>query len=431
MTLSGVGLEAAAFRFFFDKDESNYKNSVFTTWFTGRLLITFITIIIVYLFLGNWLIVNYLESDQARILLIIVLSNLLFSIIPNIINTWFVIYKKAFYSLLFSIFLTILSSGLSLLFVFVYKLQVAGFFLGQTVAFTIASIVGYFLFRRKSKSLRFDFTLFKNMAKYGLKVIPGTLSNNFLLFFANLIILTITSQHLLGIFQVGYTIATVILFFTSGFSQAFGPFSLSLKDEDFKYFCKWSLDIYVSLLCLICFSIGILYPEIITLLFGTKYSESIVVAGILTFSNFILSIGTIASISFVKTKKVGYYGVIVFFGNLIHIALIYILTGNFGLPGASTSFLLINLLVVITMFYFSNSILPIPFRFLKNLLILLSFLSFYFLIANIQNHYYSNLFFKILYIIFGVLFICLANYSNIKKGIKLYSQYKKFRKQSF
>ena len=429
MTLSGVGLESAAFRFFFDKEDINYKFSLFTTWFTGRLVITIVAISIVYLFFRNWLIVHYLESDQANILLIIVLATLPFTIIPSIINTWFVIYKKAVYSLLFSVSLTILASGMSLLFVFVFHLQVTGFFLGQAVAYGVASLFGYFLFRSMKKPFNFDMTLFKSMAKYGLKVIPATLSNNFLVFFATLIILTATSQHMLGIFQVGYTIATVILFFTAGFSQAFGPFSLSLKDEEFKYFCKWALDIYVSLMCLICFSIGILYPEIISLLFGAKYSESIVVAGILTFSNFILSIGTIATIGFIKTKRIGYLGVIVFFNNLIHLGLIYILTINYGLFGASISFLVITMLTVSTMFYFANKVLPIPYRILRNFLILLTFLAFYFITISIQNHFTTSLLFKIGYIILGIIFICLVNFSNIKKGLKLFVQYTKFKKQ--
>lgn len=429
MTLSGVGMEAAAFRFFFDKEDINYKYSIFTTWFFGRLVLTFVAISIVYLFLRKWLIVHYLDSDQAHLLLVIVLATLPFSIIPSIINIWLVINKKAFYSLLFSVLLTILSAGLSLLFVFAFKLQVVGFFLGQAVAYTVASIFGYFLFRSRKKSFRFDFTLLKSMIRYGLKVIPATLSNNFLLFFATLIILTITSQHLLGIFQVGYTIATVILFFTAGFSQAFIPFSLSLKDEEFNYFCKWSLDIYVSLMSFICFSIGILYHEIIALLFGIKYSGSIEVAGILTFSNFILSIGTIASISFVKTKKVGLYGIIVFSGNLIHLLLLYILTTNFGLQGASVSFLIISLLVVSTMFYFSNNILQIPFQLVKNLLILLFFLAFYYFIASIQVPYISDFLSKILFIVLGGIIISLINYTNIKKGLNLFKQFKKFKEK--
>ena len=206
MTISGLGLEAACSRWFYDKDDPQYRNKLFTTWFTGRLVVSILLSLLVFFIFKNWLIKNHLNSENGSWLILILLISLLFNIIPSLLNFYFILNKKPTHSLVFSISLALLSSILCVLFIFVFKLDIAGFFLGQMVAFIIASLYGFAFYKKKINSFQFDFHLFRDMVRYGVKVLPATLSNNFTLFFAILIIQSLTSQHDLGIFQVGYTL---------------------------------------------------------------------------------------------------------------------------------------------------------------------------------------------------------------------------------
>ena len=417
VTISGLGLEAAATRWFYDKDDPIYKNKIFTNWFAGRFVVSTILSLLVFFVFRNWLINNHLKSENGTWLILIVLISLFFNIIPSLLNYYFILNKKPTHSLVFSISLALLSSLFCLVFIFIFNLDIAGFFLGQLAAFFVASLYGFAFYKKKINSFRFDFHLFRDMVRYGIKVLPATLSNNFTLFFAILIIQSLTSQHDLGIFQVGYTLATGITFFTGGFSQAFLPHALSMEEAKFKKFCTWSFDIYCSLLVFVCFTLGIFYKEIISILLTNKYSESEFVTGILTFSYFIISLNTIASMSMTKAKKVGIFGVVILIANIFQLGILYILTKSNGITGAAFSFLLINFCSVSVIFYFSHTILSIPYKYTKNFLLISIFFASYYVIVLYQSSFFEPLIMKFIFVIAGALLILALNFNNAKRLI--------------
>ena len=414
-TLSGLGLEAASSRWFYDKEDPLYRNKIFTTWFAGRLFGTMLLSLLVYFLLKNWLLNNHLKTDDGSRLILILLASLFLNIIPTQLNYYFVLNKKATHSLVFSLSLALLSSLFCLAFIFFLNLDIVGFFLGQLVAFALASLYGFAFYKRKIKTFQFDFQLFKEMVRYGTKVLPATLSNNFAFFFAILIIQSLTSQHELGIFQVAYTLATGITFFTGGFSQAFIPHALSIEESYFKKFCIWSFDVYCSVLVFICFLLGIFYNEIVLILLSNKYAECVVIAGILTFSHFIISLNTIASMSMTKAKKVSSFGIVILVANLIQLFLLYFLTESNGIKGAAFSFLIINFLSVSVIFYLSYHILEIQYRYAKNLLIIITFFGGYFLINHFISSFSNPLFIKFLFAIAGSIIIILFNFNSLKQ----------------
>lgn len=391
VTISNMGLDSASFRFFYDTEDPQKKNEIFITAFFGRLFLALI-ISLITLIVFKWTPLRHVlpEKDGIKLLLLI-LANLFLNIIPTLLSSLCLAYRKPVTSLFLSILITVLSAGSGLLLVIVFKAGVYGFFAGQGLAWIVATLIGIVLFFVKVKSFQINVPLLKEMLIYGAKLTPSSLSNNFLLFFATLIIKSYTSLHDLGIFQVGYTLSMVIMFFSSGFAQAYVPYSLSLKDDEFRDLSVWILDVYCSAMSFISFVIVVFLPQLIYILLPPVYLQSYKVAGVLTFANFVTSIGTIASISFSKTKKVGIYSFIIVSFQLFQLLLIVFLSKQFGIIGAAFSFLIINLISVAALFYFSNRILFIPFRLLKNTAIIFLFLASYFLLMKWQPQLLINI----------------------------------------
>ena len=407
------------FSWFYDQNDSDYRKKVFSCWLTGRLVISVLLSLLLFLLLKNWLLARHLKTEQGGLLILVIAGNLLFNILPTILNHYFILNKKPVHSLILTVSLTLLSSGFCLLFVFVFHFDVLGFFLGQLLAFFLISLVAIAFFRKSLGIFQFEVSLLREMLPYGLKVIPAHLSNNFSFFFATLLIQSLTSQHDLGIFQVGYTLATGITFLTGGFSQAIVPHALSLDENDFKRFCVWSLDVYCGILLLLCLSLGVFYSDIIPWLLSNKYIESTKIAGILTFSHFIISLNTIASLGMTKAKKIGVFGVVILLSNIIFLLVLYVLTNNYGLLGSSLSFLIMNISSVSLIFFMGHKIMPISYHYLKNLLLVLSFILLYQLFASNALIDSSHFIPKFLIILFATGILVVFNLKNVNRFIVL------------
>lgn len=360
-TLSGWGLDSAAGRFFFDDSTTSYRNRLIKSWFIGRVCITFIFSLVFYIVYSIFL-TGYFGL-QSEYLSWLIISNLFLSIVPYMLNTLFVLYKRALLTLCVSVLLTLLSSIASLWFVVKENMGVTGFFAGQTLSFGFFTLAGVILYFLRVKKASVDFLLLKQMLIYGVKLLPGTLSNNFVFLIATIIIKEQLGIATLGIFQVGYTLSTLILFLTSGFSQAFVPHALQLNGDAFKNYCKQVFKFYAILLTICCLILALLMKDIIQLLLPSSYLLSWEVAGIMLFANFILSVGNIASIGFIKTKKIEFYGVITVIMNLSQLIFIYFFTFLWGLEGTSIALLANSFLTIILLFYYAEKVYRIKYNF--------------------------------------------------------------------
>jgi O-antigen/teichoic acid export membrane protein len=363
LALSPLGLDMAATRLFFDKEKD--KNQIFATWFYFQLLVTIVIFLIVAFCFSSYISSTYLKIKNGHFLIMIVLLNLFLSILPSILNISFILNKAPFKALLRTVLLTLISAISSLILVFYYDFGVWGFFLGQTIGFFIISIIGLFHFRKALFHFSLDVPLLKEMVNYGIRSVPGYVSNQLFLFFSSMVIQRFTSQESLGYFQVAYTLASGLLIFTSGFAQAFVPQSLSYYDnkEELTKFCTGIFRIYTAAMSLICLSIGIFYYEIVHILLTSKYLGSVVIAGILTYSNFVISLNAIANTGLLVTKSVTLQSKILVISNGINLLLLVIFTKYFGVVGSAFSYLIAQSLSVFLTFRFSQKEVYMPYSF--------------------------------------------------------------------
>lgn len=370
--LCGMGLDSATARWYYDNTEPLYMKQIFSNWFFvqfGATMLVSLLIITGLLFFPSG---NFLKTQHPETLVILVCVNMLLNIPLSIVNLFYVLQRKPLPSVYFSVAVALLSALVSLLLVFKFNLGLIGFYLGQTIALLLCSIVAIVIAVKKLIHFNYpDVELIKKMVKYGASIIPANISSYFLLFVSSIIIRSFISQADLGYYQVGYTIASGILILTIPFNQAFQPLSFSIMHQPHAgKFYELIFDIYCAAMCLVCLVLGLFLKEIMHFLVTDKYAPSTFIAATLSFSNFIYSINTIAVIGMAIEKKIRYFGIIVALCNLLNIGLVFFGTRLGGINGTALSFVLGNCITIFLLFYYSQKIHFIPYRFLPNVLLI-------------------------------------------------------------
>jgi O-antigen/teichoic acid export membrane protein len=371
-----LGLDAAVSRWFYDDTGLAHRKKIYSNWFFTHIGNAIIAAIIILLVGQFYFLDRFIPVQNDRLLLLIVVVNIIMYVPPAVTNSFFVQSKKPIPSAVFSLLSSLFSALFSLYFVFKLNMGLIGFYLGQTVAFSLYTLFGSILYLRKLISYKFfDLAELKKMIRYGINVIPANVSGQLLLFLSALIIQSFASSKGLGYYQIAVMLASGILLVTWPFTLAFQPLSFSIMNEPYSnQFFSFILKVYVILGCGLCLLLSLFYPEIIHVLVTDKYADSAAIAGILTFGNFIYSLNTIAALGMSKVKKLKHFGRVVSISNIITIGAIYIMSKYFQLNGAAFALISGQTLITAGIFYYSQKEYHIPYDLLKvSILILIAF----------------------------------------------------------
>ena len=185
-----------------------------------------------------------------------------------------------------------------------------------------------------------------------------------------------------------------------------------MNKSEANQFYTLTFDLYCICLSVVCLFVGLFMKEIIAILLTNKYSDSLFVAAVLCFSNFIYSLNVIGATGMAREKKIYYFGIIVSAFNLITIGLIYFLTLLYGINGAATAFIFGQSMAIVFIFYYSQKAYFIPYRILANAFsIIISGLFFLVGYYSISIYPFLSLYIRVgLFLLFIVfLLICYKN----------------------
>jgi O-antigen/teichoic acid export membrane protein len=167
-----------------------------------------------------------------------------------------------------------------------------------------------------------------------------------------------------GLFQVGYVIATVVALGTTAFQQAWGPFSLSIhRDTGANAFYAQALLLYLWIGLLGAAAVSVFSPEILRVFTTPAYLGAWTVVPFLAFSYVMSGLTYIASLGPSLAKRTAPTAVAVGVASVLNLALNFILTPRYGKEGAALATLLSQAVVPLYLFRSSQRLYPIPYRF--------------------------------------------------------------------
>ena len=365
-------LDNSASRWFYDsKDEADHKQT-FGTWIWFQFILS-IAVAIIVILLSPYLVNTFFKEDGKPIYFILPAITLITNILPAVINNWYRVHRRPLATVLFSLFQSIITIGLSVLFVIVFRWHITGVFAALAISSAIFSLVALLQMHGWFSTKYFSKQRLTVMLKYAVPFIPAAIAYWLLNSTDSYFIAFFKDKAEVGLFGIGAGLASGIALFTVAFQQAWGPFAFSImNDENAK-------QVYANVFLLYGYVTGFLAallmlfaPEILMILTAPAYHDAAWVAGILSYNLVLIGFTYIASIGISIAKITAPYGIAMLFATILTIILDIILIPKFGKEGSAIATVAAQLIVPAYLFYKGHQVYPIKYKYVEVLLAIVS-----------------------------------------------------------
>lgn len=385
-----MGLDSAAHRWYWEKDDEYYKKKTISTWFWFQIICSIIFSLI-FLTFSRQLSRILLQKEEYNVYFKIIALYFPFSVSNSILINLFRMQRKALSCLYYTLFFSLLNILSSIILVLFFKFGISGVLYAQVITFLLNTIFSLFILKEWIRPTYFSDDFLKKMLRYSLPLIPASLSYWIVNLSGNYFVNYLTDTSQVGLYQVGNTIASGIGFITGAFQQAIGPFALSIfKENHSKKIYADILSYYVIILCLLCVLFNLFSYEILIFFTNRNYEGSHKVIPLLTFTYIAIGMSYVAMIGSTIVKTTKPYAEAVIISAIIVIFLYVILIPKFGIIGASISSLISQFFIVIYIFLKSQKLYKIPYQFKDVIFILIFSLTLSLIASNIKFKNYLN-----------------------------------------
>lgn len=260
----------------------------------------------------------------------------------------------------YSLLLIVLSAAL----VLGLRMGLLGGIIAQVVACVAGAVASIVLLGSWIHPRYFELARLRAMFWYSLPLVPAGVSywvvNTSDRYFVQLYDTTAE----VGLYAVGSALAAAVVLATGAFQQAWGPYALSIhKDEGAREFYANVFLAYCAVGGFACAGLALFAPEIILLFAPATYVGAATIVGLLSLSYLLIGLTYIAAVGPAiarSTKPVGYS---MMFAAALNIALNYALVPRYGKVGSAAATMLAQSVVPVYVFWRSQRLYPIPYRF--------------------------------------------------------------------
>lgn len=356
-------LDTATGRWFYDSKETEDHKKTFGTWIWFQFTLS-VTIAIIVIILSPWLVNTFFKEEGKPIYFILPAITLVTNMLPAIISNWYRVHRRPVATVTFSISQTVLTIGLSVLFVIVLRWHITGVFAALAISSTVFSLVALQQMHGWLHVKYFSLARLKPMLTYAIPFIPAAIAYWLLNSTDSYFLAYFRDKAEVGLFGIGASLASGIALFTGAFQQAWGPFAFSIMNDGN------AKQVYANVFLLFGYVMGLVAallmlfaPEVLMLLTAPAYYASAWVAGILGYNLVLIGFTYIASIGISIAKVTAPYGQAMLLATILTIILDIILIPKFGKEGSAIATVAAQLLVPGFLFYKGQKVYPIPYKY--------------------------------------------------------------------
>jgi len=368
-TCASLALDSAAGRFYWDSEDPVSRKSALACWAWCYLTTTSLVAVAVIVFADNLsvkLVGTGAAAASLRLAGVTLPLNVLGLVFMNRLRWQRRPWGVTAYALATSVITIVLTA------VLVLRMHrgVEGVFLAQFVMSLATTVCLIALVRDWIHPRYFELNRLKAMVRYALPLVPTVIGLWVVDVIDRYFLQVYASTTQVGLYEIGYSIAAIVALGTGAFQQAWIPFAMSIQAApEAKQVYANTLIAYAWVGCLGCAGAAIFAPEVLRLLTTKAYYGADSVVACLAFSYLLMGAGNIAALGAAVTKKTVSLGIAVIGSAFGNIALNFLLVPSYGKDGAAWATLLSSTVVPAYLFYRSQKLYPIPYRFGKPILI--------------------------------------------------------------
>lgn len=262
---------------------------------------------------------------------------------------------------------TVLNGFLSLFFIFIIGMLWEGRLLGQVIAIVLFGMVSiFFLFKQKlfKKPLTPKLDI-QDALKFGLPLIPHVLGAFAIYSMDRIIITNLLGTAVVGIYMVGMQLGQAIGLLADSFNKVFSPWLMNSLSNEYVDRLRIVKNTYISMVSIL--SVGFIWAAISTYflpyIVGERFQEAKNIIWLICLGFSLQGLYYLITNYIFYTKKTKFLAIITFASGLINIPLTYVFVKYYGLEGAAYSFLGVQFIFFIFVWYLSAKVYPMPWLF--------------------------------------------------------------------
>lgn len=357
---TGLNIHGAINVNFFKMDKEVLKNFIGNCIIilnVSTLIIMFITLL-TYLFFSEKF---YLTLDLIILAIFLAFSQFLTTI--NLL-LWIAEERPKEYGI-YQIIQTLIITGLTIIFIIGFGMKWEGQILAMSIGtFTFSMLSIFFIIKRGYLISTPNIYHIKDALKFGIPLIPHTLSGLAKNGADRLIIMSLLGATITGIYSVGYQIAMVIGVLATAFNKAWSPYLFKVLSSEPTYSEKLKIVkfSYLYFIGILLFSIIFAYlVELVLPYFvGTSYLDASKIIIYLSIAFAFDGMYYMITNYIFYVKKTHLLSYVTFLSSLIHIALFYYFIKINSIVGAAQANLISFLLTFLVVWYLSHKVYPMP-----------------------------------------------------------------------
>jgi O-antigen/teichoic acid export membrane protein len=415
-----LNFERSIFRLLYDYKDSQAQKKFLGTIFIWILI--FASLIILILFVCSDYISKFYDSIDFYPYFLISILTVYLNLFGNIPRIFLQVKERAKTFVILGLVQFLLTNCSILYFVVYLQMKASGYLLGGLIS--SALMLPYFLwFTSKIVSFSFDKNIFKAVSKFSLPILPAVISAQLIDLSDRVFIEKYFTTSDLGLYSLSYSIAGIVLVFSSAFKKAYDPYFYKIANtldvDEAKKVLKKTNTLYYSVILLICFSVALVSKEIIELFFNENYTEAYKIIPIVCVAYAISKISGLINLSFYQNKNTKLMMYISLASAGLNIMLNFLLIPSYSYFGAAYATAITYVFMLLVKYYFSKKEFFIEINFQRLLIISSILFALYFITDMLSLSVMAALVLKVVILIFTSLFLFLIEKKNFN-AIKTY-----------
>lgn len=306
------------------------------------------------------------KDTQYYYLLNLMAAALVVTSLQKVVNMWFRVRKKPVWATAYALTVSLTMAGLSILLVVKLDYGLAGVFWAQIGSGIISFVLAIVLMAKWFLPKYLDFARLREMLIFALPMIPASVSFWLMNSASSYFVSHYTNSTEVGLYQLGYTLASGISLATVAFMQAWSPFAFSIaKNEDHRQTYADVFLVYVYWCGFAVMGVFLFAPEVLAILAPASFSGAAFVAGLLGLNVAILSLPSIVVIGCALVRTTAPYSKAVIIGSIISVLLFMLMIPVWGKEGAAIASILGNIFIFLYVFYNAQKLYFIPYNLSK------------------------------------------------------------------
>lgn len=362
-TFTVLALDNAAGRWFYDSDDTNDRKRTIATWAWCQILASSLLALPIFLVADR---MGFMVTGrtEAGIYFRLTALALPLSVLSTVTTNLLRFQRRPWATVGFSLGINLLNILLTVVLVVVLRRGLTGLYVAQLISAGCGTLMSVWFLKDWIKLRWAVSARLVEMLRYALPLIPTALAFWVVDVSDRYFIQWFRTTGEVGLYQISNSIAMVVGLAASSFQQAWGPFAFSIhKQPEAGMVYANVLLFYTWTACFFGTGISVFAPEIIRLVATEQYVGAHTAVPYLAFGYALSGLYYIGSLGPSLAKTTAPIGLAFILAALLNAGLNLWLVPAMGKDGAAISTLLSYALITLYLFYRSQRLYFIPYRF--------------------------------------------------------------------